>query len=179
MKTRSLVVALATVAALAGAQEAQAQRALGGIIGAGPTFPIGDGKSTGFHVAGGVEFQPALLPVGFRAEGLFQQIPEGNDHDEYVAGTLNVLVPIPMAGLSPYLLGGVGLYRHEEHHGDHTHGAHTDFGFNLGLGTRFALGRVGLFIEARYHVLMNGDDDGDGHGHSGDTFIPLTIGIRF
>jgi hypothetical protein len=140
----------------------------------------GAGLGTGFHVDGGVGLAPAPLPVGLRLEGMFQRIPEGADHDGFMAGTLNAEFGLPLAVVRPYAIGGVGFYRHEEHHGDHTHGAHTDFGFNVGPGTNSGLMGMSACGEARCHRLMNGGDDGHGQDDRvGNTFIPITIGIRF
>jgi hypothetical protein len=72
------------------------------------------------------------------------------------------------------------LVRHEEHHGDHTHGAHTDMSFNVGAGTQVGLGRLNLYVEARYHRLR--EEAAQVHGateHAGNTFVPVTFGVRF
>jgi opacity protein-like surface antigen len=180
MRRKISMLAVVLVALAAGAQQAGAQSAFGFNAGVGPTIPIGEGKSTGFHALVGLGLTPAAFPVGFRVEGLYQQIPEGNDdHHEYMAGILNAVLAVPVTGLSPYIIGGLGFYRHEEHHGDHTHGAHTDLGFNVGLGTKLRVAGFGFFVEARYHGLFNGDDEGQGQGHRGDSFVPLTVGISF
>jgi hypothetical protein len=180
MRRKISMSAVLLIALTAGAQQVEAQRAMGFNVGVGPTVPIGEGKSAGFHAHLGLGLNPATLPLGFRVEGMYQQIPEGSDdHQEYLAGLFNAVVAVPMTGLSPYIIGGLGLYRHEEHHDGHTHGAHTDFGFNVGIGTRLRVAGLGVYLEARYHGLLNGDDDGHGHGHRGDTFIPVTVGITF
>jgi hypothetical protein len=181
-------IAFATAALLTafsmGTTTLEAQRAIGVNLGAGPSIGIGDDKGTGFHVNAGVGFAPAMLPVGLRLEGMFQRLPEGDDHHNYLSGSLNAEVGLPLAVIRPYAIGGIGLVRHEEIHGDHGHGAHTDFAFNVGLGTNFGLMGRSAYIEARYFRLGGGDDHGHGHGHghddhTGNTFIPITIGIRF
>jgi len=127
--------------------------------------------------------QVAVLPFGLRLEGMFQRLPEGDVDHEYLGGSLNAESGIPMVAspIRPYVIGGLGLVRHEEHHGAHSHGSHTDFGLNLGVGTRFTLGRLSAYVEARVHRLFGGEDD-HGHGHddhTGNTFIPITFGVRF
>jgi hypothetical protein len=162
-----------------GAPETAAQRAVGVNLGVGPTIP-GDGD-VGVHVNAGLGFAPAALPFGVRLEGMWQRIPEGDDHQDFLGGTLNAEVGLPLAIIRPYVIGGFGVIRHEEYHGTHTHGAHTDYGFNVGVGTRIGLGGLNTYVEARYHRLLNGDD---GHGHGGAnseaiTFVPITLGVRF
>jgi hypothetical protein len=150
-------------------------------IGVGPTIGIGDDKGTGFHLTGGAAFAVPALPVGLRVEGMYQRVPEGDDDHEYVGGLLSGELGIPgMLPIQPYLVGGVGLFWHRELHDGHSHDAHTDLGLNIGVGTRFGVAGLNAFVEARVHRLLGGDDDGHGYDeHSGDTFIPVTIGVRF
>jgi opacity protein-like surface antigen len=119
-------------------------------------------------------------------EGFWQRLPEGDHlHHDYLGGLLSAEVGLPLGGIRPYAIGGLGLVRHEERHDDHGHGAHTDFGINIGLGTNVGFMGLNAYVEARYHHLFNGDhDNGHGHGHghdehTGNTFLPIIFGIRF
>lgn len=164
------------VLALPSAASAQARPFTIGISG-GPSFPVGhfaDEAKTGFHVQGSLGFTPRALPVGVRADLLYQNFAD--EHSESfteVGGMLNALLALPLPLARPYAIGGLGLINHnepDEDHGDHTHAgeSHTTFGFNVGGGLEFGfLGLRGV-LEARYL------DAGEGHRS-----VPLSFGIRF
>jgi hypothetical protein len=167
------------VSLLSGAGALQAQQRVGVQVGIGPTVGIGGDKGVGFHLTAGAGFVLPAAPVGLRVEGLYQRVPEGGDDHEYGGALLSAEVNLPVPAAQPYLVGGGALIWHREHHGDHTHEGHTDFGFNVGVGARFALAGLSAFLEARFHQLLNGEDQAQGYGHTGDRFVPITLGIRF
>jgi hypothetical protein len=182
MRKGLLVAAVCVAVSGVAASGLEAQSLVRVNLGAGPTFPIGDDKGTGVHANLGLGIGIPMLPFGVRVEGMVQRIPEGDDHHDYLGGSVNAEVALPLPLARPFLIGGVGLVRHEEHHGNHTHGAHTDFAFNVGVGAEVGLFGLSGYVEARYHRLLNGDDHGHGHSHDdhkGNTFIPITFGIRF
>ncbi len=167
---------LTVLLALPSAASAQARPFTIGISG-GPNFPLGhfaEEVGTGFHVQGSLGFTPRLLPVGVRADLLYQNFPDEHSGSfTEIGGLLNALVGLPLPLARPYALGGIGIINHNEpgeQHGDHTHGGgnHTTLGFNVGGGVEFGfLGLRGV-LEARYL------DAGEGHRS-----IPLSFGIRF
>jgi hypothetical protein len=74
---------------------------------------------------------------------------------------------------SPYLIGGVGMYNSKIDADDDefdTEGQ-TDFGINIGIGTKFNLSGFGTFAEIRYHNIFT-----EG---SSTQFLPITFGIMF
>lgn len=162
--------------ALPSATSAQARPFSIGISG-GPNLPVGrfaDEVGTGFHVQGSLGFTPRLLPVGVRADLLYQSFPDEHSGSfTEIGGMLNALLGLPLPLARPYAIGGVGLINHNEpdvQHGGHTHTGenHTTFGFNVGAGVQFGfLGLTGV-MEARYL------DAGEDHRS-----IPLSFGIRF
>jgi hypothetical protein len=60
--------------------------------------------------------------------------------------------------LSPYLIGGMGAYR-SSCSGELTCASDTEFGWNLGLGTRLYVLGFRSFLEARYHRTERGSSD--------------------
>jgi opacity protein-like surface antigen len=147
-------------------------------ISGGPSFPLGaefsEEAGTGYHVQGSVGFAPATLPVGLRADVLWQVFPdehEGNFRE--IGGMVNALAGIPLGIGRPYALGGIGLVGHrppDDDHGDHVHAGEgeTTFAWAAGGGFEFPfLGLTGA-IEARYLAA--------GAGHNA---IPISFGIRF
>lgn len=172
-------VALLAFALLAGATGAEAQvRPFTIGISGGPSFPTGDEFSaeagTGYHVQASIGFAPALLPVGVRADLLWQEFPdehEGNFRE--IGGLANAIVALPLPIARPYLLGGVGAINHatpEEEHGDHAHEGEsgTELAWALGGGIEFPFAGLTGVLEARY--LAAGEEH---------RAIPISVGIRF
>jgi opacity protein-like surface antigen len=164
-------------AALAAPAEAQVRAYTIGISG-GPSIPLGsefrEEARTGYHVQGSVGFAPAALPVGIRADLLWQVFPDAHAGSfRQIGGFANALVGVPFGPARPYLLGGVGVVNHtppDEDHGDHAHEgeSETNFAFALGGGLEFPfLGLTGV-LEARFM-----DAGGDHRG------VPISFGIRF
>jgi hypothetical protein len=172
MKAR--MFALATVALFGFALPHTAAAQIGIGIGGGPSFPTGhyaDEASAGYNVQVSLGLGVPLLPFGLRADGFLNQFPsdlEGNDR--ILGGTLNAELYFPSPMISPYFIGGVGMYNTSVTHGNHRDEG-TNLGFNAGLGVRFNLLAFGAFAEVRAHHVT-----GD---HEATQFIPLTIGLRF
>lgn len=158
---------------------AAAQRGIQIGFAGGPTFPLGNlaaEAGTGFHLLGGLALELPLLPVGARADLIWQRFPdEHSGHFTSLGGLLNATLRVPLAVplTQPYLFAGAGLVNHEapvEDHVDHTHAgtSGSEFAFNLGAGVRLRLLGFGGFAEARYLDW--------GHGNRA---VPLTLGITF
>lgn len=179
MRKTTMLSGIIVAALLGGASTASAQvRPFTIGISGGASFPTGAEFSaeagTGYHVQASVGFAPALLPVGVRADLLWQEYPDAvGGHFREIGGLANAIVALPLGIARPYLLGGAGVISHsapEEEHGDHTHegesGASAAFAAGGGIEFPF-LGLTGA-IEARY--LLAGEE------HRG---VPVSFGIRF
>jgi hypothetical protein len=167
MRQWKMAVAVAAVAVAFSAGDAAAQMRLS--VAGGPSFPTGDDQhlDMGFHVQVAGELGMPMLPFGLRLDGMFNRFGEDHGNYDVLSGTANAIFNIPMAGLSPYLIGGVGIYSAEDQaHGDERE---TNFGINAGVGVRLGLPGLGVFVEARVHNPL------------GDAlrFIPLSFGVRF
>jgi hypothetical protein len=169
------VLTLAVALALPAGAEAQFPGVRLGFAG-GPSFPLGDladEANTGFHLRGGLGLEIPLLPLGVRADVIWQQFPDQiSGNFTQLGGLLNATWRMPMPLVRPYLVGGAGLMRHEEpdvDHGGHAHEGETstEFAFAVG-GFELRLIGLGAFLEARYL------DWGGGH-----RAIPVTLGITF
>lgn len=170
------VLTLAVALALPAAADAQFPGVRLGVAG-GPSFPLGDladEANAGFHVRGGLGLEIPLLPLGVRADVIWQRFPDVESGNfTQLGGLLNATWRMPMPLARPYLVGGAGLMRHEEpdvDHVDHAHesGTSTEFAFAVGGGLELRLIGLGAFLEARYL------DWGQGH-----RAVPVTIGITF
>ena len=177
MRKSVLFAGLAAALVAGGAAEAQSRPFTIGLSG-GPSFPVGDEFSaeagTGYHVQASLGLAPAMLPVGLRADLLWQEFPDEHEGTfREIGGMANVIVSLPVPVARPYLLGGIGAINHnapDEDHGEHTHEGEneTTFAYALGGGIAFPfLGLTGT-LEARY---LNA-----GGGHDG---VPVSFGIRF
>jgi hypothetical protein len=170
---RIRIAALTTVFLLALGVPATASAQFSMGVGGGPAIPLsdlGNEAETGFHLQGSLGLQVPLLPVGVRADLLWQRFPdEHSGNFTAIGGMLNATLRMPFPIVRPYLIGGIGSMRHSEPDEDHGEGGtSTEFAYGLGAGVQLTLLGFGGFAEAR--VLD--------WGH-GNRSIPLTIGIIF
>lgn len=181
MSVRSLLAASALLlATTAAAQSTSGPRPTFGISGgvAFPTGDFGDGYDSGFNLSAHVGFRPSSTPVGFRIEGMYNRFDfKGSSaldiHSNIIAGTGNVVFSRTAApgSVSPYFIGGAGLYNLKVDSDIGSSDSETKFGLNAGAGLDIPLSGIGVFIEARYHYVFT-----DG---SKLAFIPLVVGVRF
>lgn len=151
----------------------QAQTSL--IFAAGATMPVGstgDGVDAGYHAMIGVGVKPPLAPLGARVEGLF------NENAYKGASDANLrLLAVTANGtytMAPqvYLIGGLGMYNGKCSGtcGPVNEGS-TDFGFNFGGGVNIPLTGLGVFVEARLHIINTENES--------TKILPITVGIKF
>jgi hypothetical protein len=168
MKVLARAVLAAAVVLIAPTLQAQTSFS----VAAGATMPVGDtgdGFDMGYHATVGLGIKPPLAPVGFRGEVMYSQMESkvfNNIGSRVVAGIANVTYT-----LAPqiYAIGGLGMYN-----GSCTGSAcpaaaesSNDFGFNIGGGVNVPLTGLGVYIEARLHVI---DDT---------KIIPISVGLKF
>jgi hypothetical protein len=190
MSTRRILQTAALAAALIAlpAARAQAQVTLG--VGGGVSIPLSDLKtvvSPGYNVLAQLGLGLPSLPIGFRVDGMFNQM----DHKSGIpAGDLQLwtvnanlvynIVPLSSggAGVTPYLIGGVGYYNDSYHisvsgstigAGGNTHA--NNIGLNGGAGIKAGISSLSVFVEARFHYIFTNP------GHA--EFVPITAGIIF
>ena len=179
-----LSAVFASAAVLAPAAPASAQGynpfqigAAGGI--AFPTSDLGNTTNTGYDIAVMVGYQPQFTPVGVRAEAAYNQFGSKifNGNVNIPSFTGNLVFGLPMGTLSPYAIGGAGLYRTNVNLNTGASAGENHFGFNIGGGIKIPLSSsFETFVEARYNrvTINNG-----GGGSSSLSFIPVTVGVMF
>jgi opacity protein-like surface antigen len=153
-----------------------------------------DGVKSGFNAGAHLAFKPAMLPFGLRVEGQFNQfdlkgleeLGEDVDGDaRIISGTVNGVFGVPAASSAfrPYLIAGVGAYNERvkfDFLGASESESQTKLGINGGVGIEFGLSGLATFIEARYHLVFDKEDDEDtGASGSNTTFVPISFGIKF
>jgi hypothetical protein len=171
LKSAAVLAAFAVV----GSSEAAAQ--VGISVGAGPTFPVGvlaEEGEMGFNAQVSAGLRPAMVPFGLRVDGAYNRMPNDHGHLRIISGSLNAVFDLTVPGISPYIIGGVGVYNsqvEDDEDVDHDHGATTNVGANVGAGLRLGVGRASLFVEGRLHNIFSEGEQA--------RYVPLTIGIRF
>lgn len=191
----------AALALVLSASAAQAQRPMSFGVALGASMPTGDAGEflkTGYHVMGTLGFSPPALPVGVRIDGTLNQFsgktistpfgPIDAGDFRILSLTANATFGMPMAAspISPYLIGGLGMYNGSSPDAeddpatseDESKGE-TKLGFNIGVGTKFALAGFGTFAELRYHMIPDGAVNIDTGKKSSFNFIPISFGITF
>lgn len=178
---RSLFLAIATIALVA-APRANAQ--LGalkpfqlGIAGgaAQPMSELSDGASTGYNGTVAMGINLPFIPVGLRIDGAYNQFGEktgvpGKLH--VVSATGNVVWRLPSIGVSPYLIGGAGLYMTAVSAPGVASVSENHLGYNAGVGINLPLSVFHAFVEARYNRVQLDNSQNM-------QFVPVTFGIMF
>ena len=178
---RSLYLAIATIALVAVPRASQAQLGLVkpfqlGIAGgaAQPMSELKDGANLGYNGTVAMAINLPFIPVGLRIDGAYNQFGEkaGIGAKLHVASaTGNVVWRLPSVGISPYLIGGGGIYMQSVTPTGGTAQNDSHLGWNAGAGVSLPLTVFKAFVEARYN------------SYSTDTgsvkFVPLTFGIMF
>jgi hypothetical protein len=145
------------------------------LFAAGATLPIGstgDGVESGYHAIVGLGIKPPLAPIGARIEGMFNENAFKSASDanyRVLAVTANATyTAIPTA----YFIGGLGMYNGKC---SGTCGllteSNTDLGFNVGGGVNIPLTGLGVYIEARLHIINTENES--------TKLLPITVGIKF
>jgi opacity protein-like surface antigen len=146
--------------------------ASGGI--AFPTADLGSVANTGYDISVMVGYKPEFTPISVRAEAAYNEFGSKvfNGNVNIPAFTGNLVFGMPMGTLSPYAIGGAGLYRTNVSLNGGGSAGENHFGFNIGAGIKIPLSSsFETFVEARYNrVTVN---------NGSFTFIPVTVGVMF
>jgi hypothetical protein len=187
MRGLSKGLAALAVGMLLGAPALHAQGAefsLGGGVGV-PLGTFDDNANIGWHGLAAISFVPNGWPVGIQIDGSYQQFSLDDDvvvgfsglKNRLLMGTGNIVFKFKSSEEStfrPYLIGGGGVYNSKitgsDDPNDVLPGGTTDFGVNVGAGFDFKAGSAGLFVEGRFHDIMQDGED--------TKFVPITVGIR-
>jgi opacity protein-like surface antigen len=185
---------LSTAAALAfivcaGVSPAQAQSAYPVVhfgVAGGATVPTGnfnDVHNTGWNAMALLGFQAPVSPIGFRIDANYSHLNGQNSavisHSRIWSGTVDAILHAPGLVVSPYAIGGIGVYNLKTFAGGSTvgvslpsdEGSVTKFGWNVGGGLQFHTPGATIFTEARFTSIMT-----DG-GHT--NLVPIEVGIMF
>jgi hypothetical protein len=180
---RSLYLAIATIALVAAPRVSQAQLGLvkpfqlgvaGGV--SQPMSDLKDAADLGYNGTVAMGINLPFIPVGLRIDGAYNQFGEKAGIGaklHVVSATGNVVWRLPSVGISPYLIGGAGLYMSTATSTGTVSATQSDshLGWNAGAGINLPLSVFKAFVEARYNSYST--DAGT------VKFAPLTLGIMF
>jgi opacity protein-like surface antigen len=178
---RSLFLAITAIALVAAPRVSHAQ--LGvlkpfqlGVAGGGslPMSDLSNSAKTGYNGTVALGINIPLIPLGLRVDGAYNAFSAkaaGGAKLHVMSATGNVVWGLPMLGLSPYLIGGAGLYMPTVTAPGQASSTENHFGWNAGAGVNLPLSVFKAFVEARYNrISANG---------SSMEFVPVTFGIMF
>lgn len=186
-KRISLVLAaVAAIAVFTSTSSAQSSRALSVGISGGAAIPVGDFGdfyTTGYNGTVSLMFKSVGTPLGIRIDGMYNKMNLKDDaiitipgqgtveSASIAAATANLVYSLPGTGISPYLIGGGGIYSLKVQGDNFDTDSENKAGVNGGIGASFPLSGFNTFIEARFHHVFT-----DG---GATQFIPVTFGISF
>jgi len=142
-----------------------------------PISELSDATNTGFNLTGTLGFHPQMIPLGVRVDVAYNRFGIKNNSAgitgdfHFTSVTGNLEYSIPSEAVSPYLIGGAGLYNASGSINGSSGGSSNKFGWNLGGGIKMPLSGFDTFLEARYNQIL-----GDGGSVK---FIPITFGVMF
>lgn len=186
-KISYVVAALAALLVSATASSAQSSKALSVGISGGAAIPVGDfgeDLTTGYNGTASLMFRSFGSPIGLRIDGMYNKMSVKDDRTIDIPGAgildaavisganANLVYNLPGTGISPYLIGGAGVYnlKLDIDNGDDPD-SETKFGVNGGIGAAFPLSGFTTFIEARFHHIFT--------DVSATQLVPVTFGISF
>ena len=172
-----VATALATVSSVSQAQLGVLKPFSIGVAGGAtqPMSDLSDGANTGFNATAALDIHLPLIPVGLRVDGAYNQFGEKNGAGaklHIASATGNLVWRLPSIGLSPYLIGGAGLYMPTVTAPGLASSTENHFGWNAGAGVNLPMGFLHAFVEARYNNVSL--DNG-----ASMKFVPVTLGIMF
>ena len=185
MSIRRTLQAAALAAACVSVPLTRAHAQLTFSAGGGATWPLstlGNSYKTGYNVLASLGIGMPDWPLNLRVDGMFNQMHSGpNVSGSLQMWTLNANVEWNVTtgqAITPYLVGGAGYYNDSYDvtlNGSTLSGSgnihENAFGLNAGLGIRFGLASLSLFVESRYHYAFQSAFN--------PQFIPVTAGITF
>lgn len=139
---------------------------------------------TGMHLQGSIGYEFSSLPIGLRADLLFQNFPAverepgvnvslGGEWYRQLGVVLNATYRFARGAVQPYGLVGAAWLR--EWHGDRTHYPQKQASVPLHAGAGIDIPFLGIvgFLEVRYMNLLGSGEDMVFQS------VPVTVGVRF
>ena len=172
----ALVASVVLVSTPASAQLSVLKPISLGIAGGGslPMSDFSNESNTGYNGTLALAIKAPIIPVGLRFDGAYNMFGAkvGNGKLHVASLTGNVTYNLPSIGISPYVIGGAGVYSSvASPEGLPSSARANDFGWNAGAGINLPLTMFKAFVEARYNRVSVAGGSME--------FVPLTFGIMF
>jgi hypothetical protein len=171
------VAGVAVAARVSVAQSSESEKTLRIGISAGVAWPQSDLSTTtdtGYNGTLSLFVTPQSFPLGLRFDAGYNRFDfqTGGGGVRVVSATGNLFFSMPITSmLSPYIVGGGGLYNVGYLYTGLANRSTSHFGFNIGGGIKLPLEGFDALLEARYNrVNVNGGTIG---------YVPVTFGISF
>jgi len=130
-----------------------------------PTGNLGDVSDVGYNLTVGLGTHMLGSPLGFRAEGMYNEWGISNTNLKVHTGAITANATYDLGTASTtgnfYGIGGLGYY--------FSGNSANDFGWNIGGGFKFPLSGFDAYVEARYHDVSN----------QNRSFVPIVFGLKF
>jgi len=148
-----------------------------------PVSDLADFTSSGYTIAASLGMHQPLMPISFRVEGSFTELPWKDNiapnakHHIYgfaVDAMYNIGTASTNGGL--YLTGGVGYFGSKDSDvqtppfGSADTSTNWDFGLNAGLGYYLPLSGFTVYFEGRYRNVFS---------NTNQVMFPITVGVAF
>jgi hypothetical protein len=177
-----MFLAIAAIALVAAPRVSNAQLGLVkpfslGVAGGGslPMSDLSDVSKTGYNGTVALGINLPFIPLGLRVDGAyngFSAKAAGGAKLHVMSATGNLVWNLPSMGVSPYLIGGAGLYMPTVTAPGLASATENHFGWNAGAGINLPLTVFHAFVEARYNRVS-------GANGTSMKFVPVTFGIMF
>lgn len=183
MKRTSLILAAAAIALVGTTSAAQSSKSASIGISGGAAIPMGDFAdfyTTGYNGTVSLMLKSYGSPIGLRVDGMYNKLSVKDDavitlpagfveSASIMSANANIVYSLPGTGITPYLIGGGGIYSMKLQGNGFDTDSESKFGVNGGIGAAFPLSGFNTFIEARLHHIFSDE--------SSTQFIPVTFGI--
>ena len=179
------LVGLVAGGAAVSAAPAEGQELIRGYFGGGVTVPDGslaDDAKVGYNFLLGISARAPFTRTSLRLDGMFSEFTQRHGEPAYaqmVSGNLNVQYALTEAPFSPYIFAGPGYYFFR---GDLVSALgvpqpttgnppfqSSHFGVDAGLGVRYRLAYLSVFLEGRDQFVFN--------AHADRSYVPVTAGV--
>lgn len=166
MKRMGLTVAALALGAMVLVPGVDAQARFGIAAGlAAPTGDAADEAKSGFNVEGSLEFRPASMPFGLRADVFYNHLPIDEDatgvdgNFRLFGAALNAIFQMAGVSATPYLVVGPTITNIGVSSDDVDIDSETKVGAQGGVGVKFPLSGFTSKLEARYITIFTDDEN--------------------
>ena len=167
------------------AAPAEAQELIRGYLGGGVSVPVGslaNDAKTGYDFLLGISARAPFMHTSLRLDAMFSEFTQQRGNPGYaqmVSANLNPQYTFDLGPLSPYVFAGPGYYFLRGNLApalavqlptkDRIPYQNSHFGADAGLGVRYRLAYLSVFLEGRDHLVFA--------SRAQRNYVPITAGV--